>query len=282
MTISSYKNDFFKKLLPIYNDYEEVQSLFYKVVLHQLKLKRIDVALQPSYEIGVQTYISLENILNRLLNEEPLQYILGETYFFDLTFKVNKNVLIPRPETEELVYWICSHFNKNEELKILDIGTGSGCIAISLAKYFKKAKVTAIDYSKEALTTANENAILNNVTVTFIQEDILTLTSLENSFDIIVSNPPYVRLKEKQNMKKNVLEFEPAIALFVPNDDALIFYDKIASLAKKSLSKSGLLFFEINQYLGNQTLKKLEDKGFTARQLKKDIFGNDRMIKAKI
>ena len=224
-------------------------------------------------------------ILDKLKLEIPIQYILGITHFYGSEFNVNENVLIPRPETEELVEWIISsavNMPKFKNLKILDIGTGSGCIAISLVKNIPNAEVFAIDISDNALATAKENADLNKVTVAFIQRNILETKDLEQQFDIIVSNPPYVRNLEKAEIKRNVLENEPHLALFVEDNDALIFYRKIAELATKNLSAEGKLFFEINQYLGKETVELLEKMQFKNSELRKDIYGNDRMIACNI
>jgi release factor glutamine methyltransferase len=200
---------------------------------------------------------------------------------------VNKNTLIPRSETEELVAWVLAETNllvtnKQKEISILDIGTGTGCIPISLAKNLSAVHISAIDISLEALTIAKQNALLNNVTINFIAADILKTKVLTQQYDIIVSNPPYVRELEKVEIKNNVLENEPHLALFVANDNPLIFYSKIADLAKQHLSKTGILFFEINQYLGKETLMMLQEKGFKNIQLKKDFLGNDRMIKCDL
>jgi release factor glutamine methyltransferase len=211
--------------------------------------------------------------------------LLGKTSFFGLDFEVNENVLIPRPETEELVDWIIKENAKIEgfkDLKILDIGTGSGCIAISLAKNIPNAKVYAIDVSERALATAKKNAALNKVDVIFITQNILEAADLKQQFDIIVSNPPYVRNLEKQEIKKNVLDNEPHLALFVEDDDALLFYKKIAALAQKNLLENGQLFFEINQYLGKDMIALLEKMNFKNIDLRKDIYGNDRMIRGEI
>ena len=191
-------------------------------------------------------------------------------------------MLIPRPETEELVSWILSNHDSSTHLKILDIGTGSGCIAIALAKNLPNAQVFAIDVSEKALATAKNNADRNEVKVNFIKQDILNTENLEQSFDIIVSNPPYVRNLEKDEIKQNVLAHEPHLALFVEDQNALIFYDKIANLSQRHLNPNGQLYFEINQYLGKEMVQLLEQKGFSAIELRKDIYGNDRMVFGKI
>ena len=207
--------------------------------------------------------------------------MLGKTSFYGLDFEVNPAVLIPRPETEELVDWIIKSnvaAQASKIIKILDIGTGSGCIAISLAKNIPDAQVFAIDVSAEALATAQKNAEINKVQVTFINKNILETTDLEQQFDIIVSNPPYVRNLEKEEIKKNVLDNEPHLALFVQDNDALIFYRKIAELAQENLSENGQLFFEINQYLGQEMMELLEEMNFKNIELRKDIYGNYRML----
>jgi release factor glutamine methyltransferase len=223
--------------------------------------------------------------LEQLKLEIPIQYLLGKTSFYGLDFEVDSSVLIPRPETEELVEWILESQKskvKSQKLRILDIGTGSGCIAISLAKNISEAQVFAIDVSEKALATAKKNAEKNKVELTLIAQNILRTDDLGQQFDIIVSNPPYVRNLEKQEIKKNVLDNEPHLALFVEDGDALMFYRKIAGLAQKNLAPNGQLFFEINQYLAKETLALLTEMGFKNIELRKDIYGNDRMIKATV
>ena len=201
----------------------------------------------------------------------------------DLELMVNKQVLIPRPETEELVRWILTdcHAERGRSITILDIGTGSGCIALALAKNCPDARVYALDVSGKALEVAQHNAKQNEVAVTFIQADILTLDILDTSFDIIVSNPPYVRELEKKEMKANVTEYEPKEALFVSDNDPLLFYKAIARFAINNLKKGGSLYFEVNQYLAQETRQLLEDQNFTDIELRKDLFGNDRMLKGR-
>ena len=204
---------------------------------------------------------------------------MGETVFFSYRFLVDENVLIPRPETEELVDWVLTTVTPSSKpLKIIDIGTGSGCIAISLAKSLPNAEVTAVDVSAKALQVARRNAELNGVTINFLQQDILQTTALPDTYDIIISNPPYVRSLEKAEMQANVLEYEPHLALFVSDTDPLLFYDRIATLARKSLSPQGSLFFEINQYLGEEMKALLKAKGFEKVVLRQDLSGNDRMM----
>ncbi len=257
----------------------EIQSFFTILVEYKLHLSRIQLALEHNFELDNDDLDFLQNALLKLKNQIPIQYIVGETTFYGLMFEVDKNVLIPRPETEELVEWIVKNHKNRNSLKILDVGTGSGCIAISLAKNLPNAKVSALDISAEALTIAKNNAILNNVTIDFINADILTISKLPDTFDIIVSNPPYVRELEKAQMQQNVLSNEPHIALFVKDENPLLFYDKIAELAKNYLTKNGVLYFEINQYLGRETVDLLKSKGFKNIEVKKDIYGVDRMVK---
>lgn len=284
MKIKQYRTQFIQELSPFYDAYES-ESFFYLILEDKHKLRQIDLALNHELNFSENDIIVWNVFLDQLKKEVPVQYLLGKTNFYGLDFEVNENVLIPRPETEELVEWIIhenSNINKSKKLKILDIGTGSGCIAISLAKNLPNAEVCAIDVSKKALETAKRNAINNNVEVTFIFQDILELEELKYNFDIIVSNPPYIRNLEKKEIKKNVLGYEPHLALFVEDNDALIFYEKIASLAQKNLLENGQLYFEINQYLGEEMTDLLEKMNFRNIELRKDIYDNDRMIKGSI
>ena len=281
MLLKQFRIHFFESLKGIHDE-NEVESFFFILTEYLHNLKRIDLALNPSFEISEAEVQKWESIISELKTEKPIQYIIGETWFYDSKFYVNEHTLIPRPETEELVDWIFATEKKNdkkEKLTILDIGTGTGCIPISLKKNIPQAEVSAIDVSEEALKVAQKNALENKVAINFILQNILETEDLKQQFDIIVSNPPYVRNMEKQEIKKNVLAFEPHLALFVEDNDALLFYRKIAQLALKSLTPNGLLFFEINQYLGKETVELFENLGFKNIELKKDIYGNDRMIK---
>ena len=281
MLLKNYRDTFVQELSSLYDE-KEIESFFYLVLESFLHKKRIDLALNPEMEMDAIQLLQWENLLAELKKQKPIQYILGETEFYGLPFLVNENVLIPRPETEELVDLIIKEEarSKRQEarVRILDIGTGSGCIAISLAKNIPTAEVYAIDVSEKALATAQKNAELNKVEVTFILKNILKADDLEQQFDVIVSNPPYVRNLEKAEINPNVLEYEPHLALFVEDDDALLFYRKIAQLAMKNLSPNGQLYFEINQYLGNETVALVESFGFSDVKLIKDIYGNDRVL----
>ena len=286
MLLKNYKTTFLQELSSLYEE-QEIESFFY-IILEKLHgLKRIDLALNPQTVMDGAHLKQWKNIVSELKKQRPIQYILGETTFYGLSFLVNENTLIPRPETEELVELIIKSFESSVSgsgLKILDIGTGSGCIAISLAKNIPNAAVFAIDVSEEALATAKKNAELNKVAIDFISTNILDVVTLsavaglDKLFDIIVSNPPYVRNLEKAEIKPNVLEYEPHLALFVEDTDPLLFYRKIAELAIKNLNPNGKLYFEINQYLGNETVELVESFGFKNVELIKDIYGNDRMI----
>jgi release factor glutamine methyltransferase len=285
MLLKNYKTTFLQELSSLYDE-QEIDSFFY-IILEKLHgLKRIDLALNPETVMDGTHLKQWKSILTDLKIQKPIQYILGETEFYGLRFEVNENTLIPRPETEELVELIIKEEGKGKreegKVQILDIGTGSGCIAISLAKNIFNAEVFAIDVSEKALATAKKNAEINDVNVTFLLKNILGTADLDQQFDIIVSNPPYVRNLEKAEIKPNVLEYEPHLALFVEDTDALLFYRKIAELAKKNLNPNGKLYFEINQYLGKETLSLLEDSGFRNVTLKKDIYGNDRMISCSL
>ena len=281
MKIKQYKI-FFQEQLESVFDASEVESFFYIILENKNNLKRIDLALNVDLEFSENEIELWNDILDKLKKEIPIQYILGTTHFYDLEFEINPNVLIPRPETEELIDWIIKENSANNNLKILDIGTGSGCIAISLVKNIKNADVSALDVSIKALATAQKNAVKNNVNINFIHKNILETIDLNQKFDIIVSNPPYVRNLEKHEIHKNVLNNEPHLALFVEDDDALIFYRKIAELAQINLAQNGQLFFEINQYLGSETKNLLEKMNFKNIELRKDIYGNDRMVKCEI
>lgn len=284
MLLKEIKNIYHLELDPLFPK-EEVDSFFYLVIDHYLGLERFILAMQPNLVVSKENEDPLFFALSQLKQERPIQHILGKAHFCELEFRVDENVLIPRPETEELVYWIINEVQKGdprEEVKILDIGTGSGCIAISLAKNLPNAKVYALDISKKALQIAGENAMDNGVDIVFLEADILSLEGLKDKFDVIVSNPPYVRELEKLEMKNNVVEHEPGLALFVSDGDPLIFYKKITRFSLSHLKKGGVLFFEINQYLGEEMKQLLEAENFSEIELRKDMFGNDRMLKGQL
>ena len=223
----------------------------------------------------------LDEMIRRLKKNEPIQYIIGIETFGGLTFEVNQNVLIPRPETRELVEWIAEDCQLEDPCKILDIGTGSGCIAISLAKLLEQVEVEAWDVSEGALQVARRNAERNQVDVLFRKMDVLGDVPEGMLYDVIVSNPPYIAEKEKSQMEHNVLDWEPSIALFVPDEDPLLFYRRIAQLGGSMLKKGGSLYYEINQAYGQETMEMLASMGYQSIELRKDAWGNDRMVKAK-
>ena len=290
MNIKKFRDYFNKTLKKLYPT-SEIDTFLFLLLEEYLNFKRIDIVLKSNFEISPEDLILLRSSTKLLEQEIPIQYILGKTEFYGFPFILNEHVLIPRPETEELITSILEkvlktktfHTNaKEKQLKILDIGTGSGCIPISLKKSLPLAEISALEKSNKALRIAKKNTHLNKVDINLIQQDILKTTQLNNTYDIIVSNPPYVRESEKKEIKNNVLNNEPHMALFVEDNNPLIFFDKIAELAKNHLTKNGLLFFEINQYLGKETVDLLRLKGFNTIELKKDIFGHDRVIIASI
>ena len=237
--------------------------------------------LKKHEKIDDYDFEKIKRIILRLKNFEPIQYILGETEFYGLKLKVKPSVLIPRPETEELVDWIVKS-NLAENCSVLDIGTGSGCIALAVKSQMVKASVSAVDISEEALDIAVQNAMENKLNIDFFKADILNWEQFKwKKYDIIVSNPPYIRESEKSEMHVNVLNFEPENALFVNDEDPLVFYRSIAAFAKKNLTKNGLLFFEINENLSEEMVDLLHDSGFFGIEIRKDINGKNRMMRCR-
>lgn len=286
--LSAYKKD-----LDSLYDPREAEAIALLVLEEQTGYSKAKLKAFPEQELSDAQQDYLNDALTRLTTGEPIQYIIGHTEFYGLKFKVDPSVLIPRPETEELVEWILSDRRGFESLpqnpfSILDIGTGSGCIAITLKKHLPDAAVEAMDISVSALYTAKENAELNQVEVNFIRQDILNMPDTPPSSgedwraSLIVSNPPYVTITDKTQMHTNVTDFEPHNALFVPEDDPLIFYRAIAEFATQNLKEEGLLFFEINENLGPETVSLLAEKGFSEVTLRQDLSGRDRMIRARI
>ena len=234
--------------------------------------------LKKHETISATDFKKIQEIVDRLKNFEPIQYILGETEFYELKLKVNPSVLIPRPETEELVEWVLRS-NLPDNCNVLDVGTGSGCIALALKNKLRKANISGMDISDDALEIARINAVDNGLEVNFFLGDILNLYYSDlKKYDVIVSNPPYIREIEKSEMHANVLVYEPGNALFVSDSDPLKFYKAIASFAKRNLNKNGMLFFEINEHLGKEMMNLLNDFGFCDIKIRKDINGKDRMV----
>ncbi|MBW4891645.1 peptide chain release factor N(5)-glutamine methyltransferase [Mucilaginibacter sp. HMF5004] len=289
MIISDALQLFTESLSAVY-DKDEIDSIKYLVLSDILQTSKAKLHAFPDEKLDEATVQKFQQIIQKLQTGEPVQYILGHTEFYGLPFKVNPSVLIPRPETEELVEWVLSESQKLKVKSqkfdsILDIGTGSGCIPIALKKHLPQTQVTSVDISAIALQTAKQNAELNEVEVQFIEADILNPThnpQLATRNSIIISNPPYVTEHEQLEMHTNVLNHEPHNALFVPDNDPLIFYRVIADFALQHLEPNGLLFFEINENLGKETIELLAGKGFKNIELRQDMRGKDRMIKANL
>lgn len=267
-----------QELKDSYSGYE-IKSLCRIVYMDVFHFTNIDIHLRKN-EILDESFINkFYRIIQLLKSGEPLQYILGETEFLGLRFQLTPSVLIPRPETEELVLWVKSSLAPGK--KLLDIGTGSGCIAVSLSHFCPQAQVAALDLSAEALEIASRNARQHQAEVEFLQGDILCFEKHEwGNYDILVSNPPYIRESEKQEMDDRVLNYEPHLALFVPDASPLLFYQKIAAFGQKYLTPGGELFLEINEAFGKETVSLLEKEGYKEIELRKDTFGKDRMIRA--
>ncbi|WP_354355350.1 peptide chain release factor N(5)-glutamine methyltransferase [Pedobacter sp. UYP30] len=275
-------NQLFQQELDLLYTTSEVKILLSLTLEKHSKELDIKLVNENYIELSVSLIDRCKKVLPELKNHQPIQYILNQAHFFGLVFQVNEHVLIPRPETEELVFWVLKDLKAKslENVKLLDIGTGSGCIAISLKKNLPSVQMSAIDVSDKALEVATLNALINKVDVNFIKDDILNSKS-NLECDVIVSNPPYVRRLEIKEMQKNVLDFEPHLALFVEDDDSLLFYRAIAEFASKNLSKNGILFLEINEFLAKQTVDLLKDKLFKDIEVQKDMQGKDRMIRAR-
>jgi release factor glutamine methyltransferase len=275
---------FIKAQLKDHYDMNEINSFIYILFEYFCKIDKVKLLAYPSLTVSESELLKINNAVKDLKKFKPIQYIAGETEFYGLKFLVDPSVLIPRPETEELINWIISENRKNNFLNIIDIGTGSGCIAITLKTLMPDSVVSAIDISSQAIETAKKNADLNNVEIPLINADILNYRNAnfpilnQSKFDIIVSNPPYVKISEKLLMKENVTMFEPEIALFVDDDDPLLFYSKILDFAKDFLTVNGKVYFEINEKLGKETLELCNNKGFTKCIIKKDINNKERMI----
>lgn len=282
MKIGALETQYKIELESIYGN-DEAEALFSLAAEHVLGLSPAKLRMVNDASLTFIHLQKLLSILNDLKIGKPIQHILGVAHFYGGVFEVNSNVLIPRPETEELVDWIIQDHkgSKIHHAKVLDIGTGSGCIPISLKKYLPDFEVFSIDVSAEALEVANRNAQAIDVEVKFIEADILKYQT-DLKFDVIVSNPPYIKELEKFEMHENVLMHEPHLALFVSNDNPLVFYEAIAHLAIENLNPNGSLYLEINEYLSKETVDMLNTKGFKNITLRKDMQGKDRMIKAKI
>lgn len=293
MTIGEAERKLYDDIQHIY-DTDEAKAIAQLALSHVCGISKVQLAIRKNDLLDDSKEKEVGVILADLIRGKPVQYILGETEFFGLPIKVTPAVLIPRSETEELVEWVLeeskkikSKDSKNNEhtlFRILDIGTGSGCIPIALKKHLADAEAFGMDVSPEALEIAKENAILNDVNIQFFYGDILLPHNQHPSthYNIIISNPPYITIAEKSKMHRNVLDHEPHTALFVPDDDPLLFYKAIADFALGHLTSDGLLFLEINEFLGDNTVSMLQSKGFKNVILRKDLQGKNRMIRATL
>lgn len=281
MLLNEFRQHFYDQLIPLYGR-EETQTFFYELAAFYLSIKKHELVFNLDVLLTTSQQQHLDQALQRLIQQEPIQYIIGFSEFMGLSIQVTHEVLIPRPETEELVLWILEDLKQIEKptIRILDIGTGSGCIAIALAKQLPQAEVYALDISKKALEVAQKNAQLHGVEIQFLDVNVLEVSTLNKKFDIIVSNPPYVTPSEKSAMQANVLNFEPHTALFVPENQPLLFYDAICRLAISDLASGGQLYLEINEAYGLPLIELLTRYNFTSYYLKKDLYGKDRMVKA--
>ncbi len=277
---------FFKKELKGYYNENELQAICSIIFESKLNIKRQDIALNPEQRLNESHIVKIIKVIKRLKRYEPVQYITGFTDFLELTLKVKPPVLIPRPETEELVLWVEKELKSytHNGISLLDIGTGSGCIALALKRRMPDVTVCGLDINAEAIAVAKDNARHYNLNVDFKEKDILTLHKddplREKKWDVWVSNPPYVRLSEREYMHDNVLKYESKEALFVDDHRPLIFYERISSLAIKSLKDGGIIFFEINEAMGQEIKRMLKNTGFINIIIKKDINGKDRFVRA--
>jgi len=278
MILKDLKRYIENELCNLYNPYES-ESIAYLIIENVLSFDRTQIIINYRNYVKYKDLVLVDDILERLKKHEPIQYIFEETEFFNLKLKVNKHTLIPRQETELLVYNIIKKNEQRKNINILDIGTGSGCMAISLAKNISSSNVSATDISENTLRVAYENAKKNKTNINFLIEDVLKSNNEQKEkFDIIVSNPPYVTEKEKEHMQKNVLNFEPKRALFVSNEKPLIFYEAIIFKAKKMLNTKGQLWFEINEKYGKEVVKLMKTQGFNNIETIKDYNNKDRIV----
>lgn len=278
-TLAFIQSEMRRQLAPVYSP-RELQQVVFELLEH-FGFTRVQVIAYPDAKLSETDYEQLQLMLKRLADGEPLQYVVGTEWFMDMPFGVCRDVLIPRPETEELVRLIVGRC-KRPSPRIVDVGTGSGCIAVSLAKLIDGAQVTAVDVSASAIEVARRNAEQNGAQVEFVRADILADNQLfvPSSLDVVVSNPPYVTETDKSQMSRNVLDFEPHLALFVPDSDPLLFYRRIAELAQQWLKSDGMLFFEINERFGPETVQLLENMWFDNIELHRDFYEKNRMVSA--
>lgn len=281
MSLLEIKQALKHKLASVYEAIE-LNSIVAMLVEHVTGWDTLKQAMHKNNEIDENQALTLTEFADELITGKPIQYILGKTWFMGNEFIVNKNVLIPRPETEELVDWVIEYANIIQKpMQIIDIGTGSGCIAISLKRLLPTSAVTAVDISEAAIEVAKTNALALNATIEWVQADILKTKELPNLYDIVVSNPPYIPFRETANMQVQVKKFEPSIALFVTNEDPLIFYKAIGRLGEKFLAPKGQLFFEIHHDQRKAILALFDEMGYHA-EIRQDMYGKDRMLRASL
>lgn len=279
MNFSETVTDLKKRLAPVYGEGEAKAMV--RLIFHHLKgWSATDIIVNGDRQVSPYIHSLIERIMKRILNGEPIQYVLGDVRFYGMDFKVNRNVLIPRPETEELVDMIVKE-NGSSDLRVLDIGTGSGAIAIALSRNLLFPRVTAIDISAEALEVAGENARRLHADIFLREKDIFTYMPPEDSYDIIVSNPPYIPEEEKSGMERNVLDYEPALALFVPDSEPLLYYNRISEVAIRALAPGGKLYLEINPRFADALCEMLQKTGLADVEIFKDISHRQRFIRAE-
>ena len=258
----------------------EIENIFFELLFFKMNWERVDYLLNKNQKLSPKEVSFFKNCLEKINKNIPVQYITGQVNFCNLLIKVNPNVLIPRPETEELVHLILNNHNQDSLKEILDIGTGSGCIIIALKKTLSNTNCTAIDISKDAIRTAKANAVLNKVEVDFITKDILDYKNEEKSWDMIVSNPPYIPISNKKHMHPNVVQNEPSQALFVENEEPLKYYQIISDFANNHLKKNGKIYFEIHEDFANDVVNLLSIKKHFKTTVHKDFQGKKRFVVA--
>ncbi|MDG1742336.1 MAG: peptide chain release factor N(5)-glutamine methyltransferase [Crocinitomicaceae bacterium] len=283
-SLRGIKDYFHKELSSLYSE-REIKQIVKLLTVKLLKISDLDYISSSNLKFSESDLLFFRTALNRLRDQEPFQYVLGEVEFYNLRLTVDSRALIPRPETEELVHWIGHDFNSNEELNIIDVCSGSGCIAFSLKSKFTRAKIIALEHSVQACSLIRENGLRTQLDVDVFEADVLDPITYRKmnkaSFDVWVSNPPYIPVKEMSDMSKNVLDYEPGIALFVDDSDPLLFYREIAEKAKLYLRSGGALYFEIHEDFGAQIEVLLKSFGFVNIELRKDLQGKTRMVKAR-
>jgi release factor glutamine methyltransferase len=279
-SIQSVINYFEEKLNGTFSN-REIKLIARSFISNRLRWDSSDFISRKEEKVSESDLLFFREKIQELLSGVPFQYALGETYFYNVLLKTDKRALIPRPETEELVDWIVTEHKNTQDLRIIDIGTGSGCIPLAIKYALSSSKVSGVDVDNEALSLAKENANALNLSVDFFQYDILSTVDMDKEWDVIVSNPPYIPVKEKADMAKHVIEYEPELALFTTNENPLVFYEKIADFAINNLSENGWLYFEIHESNADEVVNILKNRNFDEISVRKDLQGKDRMIRGK-